>query len=146
MESAVSLQEIIGVDKNNPHFTVCKNTQQPGKLQVFFGAALLETVEDDREHPSFKLLLARLYNAGVKPKSITRAFAVPYTTLRRWAAALQSVETDQLIQVLAGRQHPRKLTHEILSFAEKRFHFIYADNHSSYSKQVREEITAYSTL
>jgi len=139
MESSVPLQEIIGVDKKNPYFTVCKSAQHPGKLQVFLGAVLLEIVENNREHPNFKLLLARLYNGGVKPKSITEAFSVPYTTLRRWAEALKSGDTDQLIRVLAGRQHPRKLTPEILSFAEKRFHNIYPENHA-YSKAVREDI------
>ncbi len=33
------------------------------------GLALLETVEDDREHPNFKLLLAPLYNSRLKVKA-----------------------------------------------------------------------------
>ena len=63
MAEPFPLQEIIGVDKKNPFLTVCKDPQQPGKLMVFFGAVLLEIVDDDRENPSFKLLLARLYTA-----------------------------------------------------------------------------------
>lgn len=140
MERSVRLQEILGVDKKNPHFTICKHPQHPSKLQVYFGAALLETVEDDREHPSFKLLLARLYNSGVKVKAITDAFAVPYSTLRRWGKALKSGDSEKLMQVLAGRQHPRKLTTEILSFAHQRFKVIYPGNNYTYSKQIREEI------
>jgi hypothetical protein len=70
VERPIALQQILGVDKKNPHFTICKHPQQSDSLQVYFGAVLLETVEDDREHPSFKLLLARLYNCGVKVKVI----------------------------------------------------------------------------
>lgn len=140
MEAPVALQQILGVDKKNPHFTICKHRKQPGKLLVYFGAALLEIVEDDREHPSFKLLLARLYNSGIKVKSITDSFNVPYSTLRRWGDALKSGDTEKLVRVLAGRQHPRKLTAEILSFANQRFNAIYPEENYTYSKQIREEI------
>ena len=140
MEAPVVLQEILGVDTKNPHFTICKHPQQPGKLLVYFGMALLETIEDDREHPSYKLLLARLYNSGLKAKAITEAFCVPYSTLKRWGNALKSGDTEKLIQVLAGRQHPRKLTPEILSFTRQRFNDIYPEDSYTYSKRIREEI------
>jgi hypothetical protein len=39
-------------------------------MQVFFGAELLETVPCDKEHPSFKLLIGRLFNAGVSRKAL----------------------------------------------------------------------------
>ncbi|MES9903525.1 MAG: hypothetical protein ABW168_12735 [Sedimenticola sp.] len=57
MEVPVTLQEVLGVDKKNPYFTICKHPKQPGKLLVYFGTALLEVVEDDQEHPSFKFLM-----------------------------------------------------------------------------------------
>lgn len=140
MEAPVTLQEILGVDKKNPYFTICKHPKQPDKLQVYFGTALLEIVEDDLEHPSFKLLLARLYNSGLKVKTLTESFCVPYSTLKRWGDALKSGDTEKLIQVLAGRQHPRKLTPEILSFTRQRFNDIYPEDSYTYSKRIREEI------
>ena len=140
MERLVALQEILGVDKKNPHFTICKHPQQPDKLLIYFGTALLEVVEDDRKHPDFKLLLARLYNSGIKVKSITESFGVPYSTLKRWGDALKSGDAEKLVQVLAGRQHPRKLTTEILSFAHQRFNAIYPEDKYTYSKRIREEI------
>lgn len=140
MQATVPLQQIIGVDKKNPYFTICKNPRQPGKLLVYFGTALLETVEDDRDHPSFKLLVARLYNSRLKVKTLMDSFNVPYTTMRRWGEALQSGDTETLLRVLAGRQHPRKLTPEIRSFARQRFKDIYPDNRYSYSQQLRQEI------
>jgi hypothetical protein len=142
MEEPVPLQEIIGVDKKNPYFTVCKHPQQAGKLMIFFGAALLEIVDEDQDNPAFKLLLARLYNAQVKRKTLVETFGVAISTLRRWGEALSGDDPERLVRVLAGRHHPRKLTPEILGFAEKRFSHIYPENHYSYSKQIREEIQA----
>jgi hypothetical protein len=142
MEEPLPLQEIIGVDKKNPFLTVCKDPQQPGKLMVFFGAVLLEIVEDDRENPAFKLLLARLYNAKVKVKTLVETFGVAHTTLKRWGDALKSDDPERLVRILAGRRHPRKLTAEILGFAQKRFSHIYPHNPYSYSQQIREEIQA----
>jgi hypothetical protein len=117
MKESVPLQEVLGASKKNPFLTICKSSCYPGKLLVLFGTALLEIVQDDPTHPNFKLLLARLYNSGVKVKSLTDAFEIPYTTLRRWGNALKSGDAEQLMRVLAGRQHPRKLSTEILSFA-----------------------------
>ena len=142
MEYPVPLQSIIGVDKKNPHFTVCKHPQQAGKVMVFFGAALMEIIDEDRDNPAFKLLLARLYNARIKRKTLVESFDVALTTLRRWGDALSGDNPERLVRVIAGRQHPRKLTPEIVGFAEKRFSHIYPENRYSYSKQIREEIQA----
>jgi len=140
MVEQVQLQEMLGVDKKNPFFTLCTNPEQPGKLLVYFGMSLLEVVDDAPNSPSFKLLLARLYNAGVKPQSLLETFKISYTSLRRWGEALKSDDSEKLIRVLAGHQHPRKLTPEILSFSQARFYAIYPDNHYSYSKVIRQEI------
>jgi len=140
MENTVHFQEILGVDKKNPFFTICKVPEQPGKLLVFFGMSLLEVIDDIPDSPSFKLLLARLYNSGVKTQSILDSFSVAYTSLRRWAEALKSGDTEKLLTILAGRQHPRKLTTEIINFSKTRFFSIYPENHYSYSKVIRQEI------
>ncbi len=142
MAEQAQLQEILGVDKKNPFFTLCSNSEQPGKLLVYFGMSLLEVIDDDPNSPSFKLLLGRLYNAGVQPRSLLGSFKIAYTSLRRWADALKCGDSEKLISVLAGRQHPRKLTTEILSFSQARFFAIYPENHYSYSKVIRQEILA----
>ena len=140
MEEQIHLQEILGTDKSNPVFTLSANPELPGKIYVFFGMALLEVVDDDPCSATCKLLLARLYNAGVKPQHLIETFSVSYTSLCRWGEALKSGDDEKLIAVLAGRQHPRKLTPEILSFSKNRFSAIYPDNHYSYSKVIRQEI------
>ena len=140
MENTIQFQEILGVDKKNPFFTLCKDPEKPEKLLVFFGMSLLEVIDDTPDSPSLKLLLARLYNSGVKTQSILDSFSVAYTSLRRWGEALKSGDAQKLMSILAGRQHPRKLTTEIINFAKTRFFSIYPENHYSYSKVIRQEI------
>ena len=41
-------------------------SEETGTLHVYYGLELMESFPDDREHPAYKLLVARLYNAGVK--------------------------------------------------------------------------------
>ncbi len=140
MPAIVHLQQIIGVDKKNPFFTLCRNYRDPGKVYVFFGAALMEVVDEDRSSPEFKLLIARLYNAGMKVKSLVETFNIPRTTMQRWGDALKKGDPEYLIRVLSGSKYPRKLTTEVLSFAEIRFMDIYKRNRYSYSTEVRKEI------
>lgn len=140
MENTIQFQEILGVDKKNPFFTLCKDPKKPEKLFVFFGMSLLEVIDDTQNSPALKLLLARLYNSGVKTQSIVDSFSVAYTSLRRWGEALKSGDAQKLMAILAGRQHPRKLTTQIIHFAKTRFFSIYPDNHYSYSKVIRQEI------
>lgn len=136
----VHLQRLIGVDKKNPHFTICRDASNPGKLYVYFGAALMEVISDDASSPEFKLLIARLYNAGVKAKSITEKFGIARTTMKRWGDALKSGDADCLVAALSGQGPPRKLTPEILSFIKVRFLQIYQENHYNYSLIIRKEI------
>ncbi len=60
----MELQQILGVDKRNPCFTICRNTND-GTLHFYYGAEILEKLPDVRDHPQYKLMVARLYNAGV---------------------------------------------------------------------------------
>ncbi len=59
------LQCLLGVDKRNPCLTVYRDLSK-GQLQVYYGHELLEVVGDDREQVGFKILVGRLYNAGLK--------------------------------------------------------------------------------
>lgn len=102
--------------------------------------SLLEVIDDTPDNPALKLLLARLYNSGVKTQSILDSFSVAYASLCRWGEALKSGDAQKLTSILAGRQHPRKLTTEIINFSKTRFYSIYPENHYSYSKVIRQEI------
>jgi len=135
-----ALQQIIGTDKRNPDFTICRDKASPRKLYLFFGAALLETIPEDKTHAEFKLLLARLYNSGIKVKTLIKEFGIARTTIKRWADALKNGDPKILAKALAGAGAPKKLTNEVCSFIELRFPQIYNETHYNYSQIMRKEI------
>ncbi len=139
MEQQVYLQKILGTDKRNPVFTVYQDSKGE-ELHVYYGLQLFEVVRADKEDPAFKLLVGRLYNAGVKVKSLKSAFGVDRKTMKRWGAALRSGDPDVLVEALRGRGGHRKLTPEIESYVRMRFPSIYRETRYEYSKRVREEI------
>ncbi|MBC8147037.1 MAG: hypothetical protein H8E98_03495 [Bacteroidetes bacterium] len=139
-QSNMHLQQIIGIDKKNPYFTICKDPTNPGYIYVFFGAAIIEIVPDNKINPQFKLLVARLYNAEVKVTSLIKAFKIARTTMRRWGDALKSEDPKLLFRSLLGQGAPCKLTPEINSFIEVRFKKIYQETHYNYSAIIRNEI------
>jgi hypothetical protein len=132
------LQQILGTDKRNPCFTVFRDGAET--LLLFYGGELLERLPNDREHVQYKLMVARLYNAGVKMRVLREIFRVAPQTMRRWGRALEGGDPMELAHVLAGRRASRKLTVEIQAFAKMRFSQIYPGNRRSYSQLIRGEI------
>jgi transposase len=133
------LQSIIGIDKRNPLFTVYKETGK-NEIHIYYGGLLHEVIEDKKDNPELKLMLARLYNAGVKVKSLIENFGYSYPTIKRWGDALKSGDSEQLYQALSGQGAQKKLTPEIISFAIHDSGHIYPQNKYSYSKQIRDDI------
>ncbi len=139
MNQLPPLQQILGTDKRNPVFTIYRDAN--GQiLHVYYGGRLLEKVPDDKGHPEYKLLLARLFNAGVKAKALEDVFGVDHKTMKRWGSALKSGDPELLMRVLAGREANRKLSLEIRSYIEMRFPTIYQGTRYAYSKRIRQEI------
>jgi hypothetical protein len=134
------LQSILGTDKRNPVFSVSRQPGAEPKLHVYYGAELLEVVPEDQQHPAYKLLIGRLFNAGVKQVALQRSFGVDRKTMRRWGRALQSDDPERLVRVLAGRGGQRKLTPEIRAFVILRFPKLYSQSRTGYSQQLRTEI------
>ncbi len=139
MSQEIRLQQILGTDKRNPSFTICRN-MEAGCLHVYYGGELFEKVPDDRNNPQYRMMVARLYNADVNAVKLKEAFGTDRKTMQCWGDALKSGDPEKLVRVLEGRQAHRKLTPEICAFVRMRFPVIYGENHSSYSKQMRVEI------
>lgn len=139
MERTLCLQQILGTDKRNPAFTVYQDAAGQ-ELHVYYGAELLQVVPVDKTHAEFKLFVARLYNAGLKVKSLVEQFGVSRKTLKRWGDALKSGDPDRLVEALRGRGGHRKLTPQIESYVRLRFPRIYAETHYRYSQCLRAEI------
>ncbi len=109
------LQLILPTDKRNPSFTLYQDDTEQ-RIHVYYGLELLQVVPADRQHVQYKLLVANLYNAGLKVSSPEDLFDVDRKTMRVWGQALQSGDVQRLARALEGRQRYRKLTPEIRSF------------------------------
>tara|TARA_B000000460_G_C21528524_1_gene399490 strand:+ start:220 stop:2562 length:2343 start_codon:yes stop_codon:yes gene_type:complete len=131
-------QQILGTDKRNPLFTVyCDEFEE---LHVYYGFELLEVVSADRENPNFKMLLGRLYNAGLNRKVLTETFTVDLKTIRRWGRALRCRDAEQLVGLLAGRRAGRKLTPEIQAYVRLRWPELSCCGTYGISGRLRREI------
>lgn len=139
IQTSKPLQAILGTDKRNPVFSVYRE-EEKGLLHVYYGATLLESLPDDREHMQYKLLVARLYNAKVKASVLQEVFAVDRKTMKKWGEALKQGDEEKLTRVLAGRRAGKKLTLEIKSFIKVRFPSIYQETRYEYSRRMRDEI------
>ena len=119
-------QLLLGTDKRNPVFTVYEEDSGE-RLLVFYGFELIEIVNNDSADPSFKLLLARLYNARVKLSTLCETFQVDPKTIRRWGKALLQGDAALLVRVLEGRGVCHKLTPAVENFARLRWPYLVAE-------------------
>ena len=137
--ASACLQQILGTDKRNPIFSLFEDPVHQS-VHLYYGAELFEVVPKNKGHLAFKCLLGRLYNAGLKAKSLQQVFKVDRKTMQRWGQALQGEDPELLIRALAGRGAHRKLTVEIRSFVALRFAVLYAQSRRGYSQEIRAEI------
>jgi hypothetical protein len=101
MEQERHLQELLGTDKKNPSFTIYRD-KNDGSLHIYFGATLYERIKGGPQSCEYRVMLGRLYNAGVKVVALEKAFQVGGKTLKRIGKALQNGDSDELARVLAG--------------------------------------------
>ena len=142
MMSIVTGQLILGTDKRNPLFTVYGWEEDDGEelLHVYYGLELLEVVPADRNAPSFKMLLGRLYNAGVNRRILQETFGIDLKTIQSWAAALRSSDAEELVRVMEGRQAARKLTPQIEAYVRARWADSSRAEIYGIGKRLRQEI------
>ena len=102
-----NLQILIGTDKKNPIFSLFENPHK-NTLHVFLGGIPFDVVENDKNKPEFKLMLARLFNAKVNQNALLKTFGIALTTIRRWAIALKYGDGEKLVRALSGAGPPKK--------------------------------------
>lgn len=133
------LQLIIGADSKN-EFTIYKDTEN-NKIHVYFGHGLFEIVDDYKTNPELKLLLARLYNLGIKVKTLIKHFGFSYPTYKHWGDALKSGDEERIYYALSGQGGGnKKLTPDIISFIIHDFEPVYARNKYNYSSEIRQDL------
>ena len=136
-------QLILGTDKRNPLFTVYAHEEgEEEQLHVYYGLELLEVVSADRDDPSFKMLVGRLYNAGLKLGVLEQTFQRDGKTIQRWGRALRSRNAQELIRVLEGRQASRKFSAEIQAYVRVQWPELAREGLYGISKRLREEIAS----
>ena len=138
----VTGQLILGTDKRNPLFTVYawEEGEDEEQLHVYYGLELLEVVPADRNAASFKMLVGRLYNAGLSRRVLQETFGVDLKTIQRWAGALRSRDAEELVRVLAGRRAGRKLTPQIEAYVRARWADLSRSGTYGIGRKLREEI------
>lgn len=135
----MALQHILGVDKRNPLYTIFRDTKKK-EIHIYYGGILYEVISDNKDNGEYKLMLARLYNAGVKVSSLIENFGYSRPTIQRWGNALKSGDPERIYYALSGQGGRKKLTPEIISFAIHDFEHIYSTNKYSYSQEIRKNI------
>ena len=132
-------QLILGTDKRNPCLELYQDESEE-HLHLYYGFELLEVVPNDRESMSFKLMVAQLYNAGLKVKALEETLLVNHKTMARWGEAVCSGDPERLVQVLLGRQRRRKLSSLIEAYVRKHWPEIQAAGGRDYSRRTQQEI------
>jgi transposase len=141
VSSTYTGQLILGTDKRNPLFTVYIHEEDDQEqLHVYYGLELLEIVSADRNEPSFKMLVGRLYNAGLSLRVLQQTFSVDAKTIRRWGRALRSRNAEELVRVLEGRRASRKLTPEIKAYVRTRWPDLIKEGLYGIGQRLRKEI------
>ena len=103
-------QLILGADKRNPLLSVYHD-EDHAQFLIYYGFEMIEIVPDDPPSGVYKLMLGRLYNFGIKGRSLCETFSVDPKTLRRFGRALKS-PPEEMIRILKGRGADRKITLE----------------------------------
>lgn len=86
---------------------------------AYIGVALLERVPISPEALGQKMLVGRLYNAGVKLCELSRRFGHDNRTIKKWGAALKSGDVDEMVRAFAGRGYRKKATPELIRYARQ---------------------------
>jgi len=132
-------QLILGTDKRNPVFAIYE-IDSGERLAVYYGFEIIETVNNDCEDPGFKMLLGRLYNAGLKLSALCQSFETDAKTIRRWGKAVRQGDPVELLRVLEGRAARRKRTVVIEKFARLRWPDLVAERSYGAVGRLQREI------
>jgi hypothetical protein len=142
MESYHARQLILPTDKRNPCFTLYA-TEDRQSIRVFYGLELMEVVPDDPDDMAFKMMVGRLYNAGVMVTTLEDVFKSDRKTIRSWGLAILSRDPDILHRVMLGRWVNRKRTPAIDKYVALRRAELLAEGCPNYRVTLIREIESF---
>ena len=133
------LQLILSPDKRNPSFSLYLSADEQA-IHVIYGLELFEVVPADREHFAYKLLVARLYNAGLRVQTLAEVFELDPKTMRAWGRALRSRDPALLQRMLLGPEAGRKRTAAIDDYVRRRWPQLLGEGCRNYREKLQQEI------
>ena len=133
------LQLILPTDKRNPSFSLYLSADEQA-IHVFYGLELFEVVPADREHIAYKLLVARLYNARLRVRTLAEVFQLDPKTMRSWGRALRSHDPALLQRMVLGPEAGRKRTAAIDGYVRQRWPQLVAEGCRNYREKLQQEI------
>ena len=95
----------------------------------------------DRAHPAYRMLVARLYNAGVKVAVLEEVFNLDHKTIRAWGLVLYSGDLDGLQRMHFGT--PGKINADIKAFIAQRWPELRTQRCRNHRDVLEKEIKAY---
>ena len=133
------LQLILPTDKRNPSLSLYLCADERA-IHVFYGLELLEVVPADREHVAYKLLVARLYNAGLRVRTLAEVFQLDPKTMRAWGRALRSRDPALLQRMVLGPEAGRKRTAVIDGYVRRRWPQLLDESCRNFRETLQREI------
>jgi hypothetical protein len=141
LTETVPLQLILPTDKRNPSFSLYLTADEQA-IHVFYGLELLEVVPADREHIAYRMLVARLYNAGLRVRTLAEVFSLDPKTMRAWGQALCSRDPALLQRMVLGPEAGRKRTAAIDGYVRQRWPQLLDEGCRNYREKLQQEIEA----
>lgn len=133
------MQLLLPTSKRNPAFTLLLSHDET-HIHVYYGLERLEVVPVDPRHVAYKMLVARLYNAGVRVQSLTDVFEVDPKTMRAWGHALRSCDPALLQRMLLGPEAGRKRTAAIDAYVRLRWPQLLAEGCRNFRQTLQKDI------
>lgn len=135
-------QLILPTDRRNPSISLYRMVDRQGHkiIQVYYGFELLEEVADEVTDPTFRSMVARLYNARLKLKSLVEVFGLDPKTIRSWGEALKSRDPQRMSVMFFGADAGRKRTALIEAFVRVRLPELLKLRTRNYRAMLQSEI------
>lgn len=100
----------------------------------------MEVVPDDPSEMAYKMLVGRLYNAGVLVAKLEEVFKADRKTIRSWGLAIRSRDPEHLARVLLGRGVNQKRTRAIDHYVARRLPELLGEGCPNYRATLIREI------
>jgi hypothetical protein len=88
---------------------------------IYLGVALLEKISIDPADLRHKMLMGRLYNGGARLSILQKRFNHDPRTIKNWACALLSNNTEEMIRAFSGRSGNMKATPELARYVRQQY-------------------------